>query len=89
MGKFLEEHNLPRLNHKEIENMNRQITSNEAENMIKKLPDNKSRGLDGFTGEFYQIFWEELTSNLLKLFQKTTEGGNSQTHSLKLPSSWY
>ena len=56
MGKFLEEHNLPRLNHKEIENMNRQITSNEAENMIKKLPDNKSRGLDGFTGEFYQIF---------------------------------
>ena len=61
MDKFLEKDNLPRLKHKEKENMNRQITSNEAQNMIKKLPVNKSQGLNGFTGEFYQIFWEELT----------------------------
>ena len=31
MDKFLQRHNLPRLNQKEIENMNRVITSTEIE----------------------------------------------------------
>ena len=34
MDKFLEMYNLPRLNQEEIENMNRQITSNETESVI-------------------------------------------------------
>ena len=54
MDKFLETYNLPRLNQKEIENMNRPITSNEIETVIKYLPKNKSPGPNGFTGEFYQ-----------------------------------
>ena len=37
MDKFLEKHNLPRLNQDEIEKMNRPITSNEIETMVKKL----------------------------------------------------
>ena len=48
MDKFLEKHNLPRLNQKEIENKNRQITSTEIETVIKNLPTNKSPGPDGF-----------------------------------------
>ena len=36
---------------------------------MKKLPTNKSPGSDTFTGEFDQIFREELTPTL-KLFQK-------------------
>ena len=34
MDKFLEKHNLPRLNQEEIENMNRPITSTEIETVI-------------------------------------------------------
>ena len=75
MDKFLEMHNLRRLNQEKIENMNRAITSTEIETVIKYLPTNKSPGPDGFTGEFYQTLREELTSVLLKLFQNIAEGG--------------
>ena len=76
MDNFLEMHNLPRLNQEEIENMNRPITSTEIETVIKNLPTNKSPGPDGFTGEFYQTFREELiTPILLKLFQNIADGG--------------
>ena len=75
MDKFLQKHNLLRLNQEEIENINRPIASTEIETVIKTLPTNKSPGPDGFTVEFYQIFGEELTRILLKLFQNITEGG--------------
>ena len=61
MDKFLERYDLPRLDQEEIENMNRPITSNEIETVIKNLPTNESPRSDGFTGEFYQTFTEELT----------------------------
>ena len=38
MDKFLQRYILPRLNQEEMENMNRPITSNEIETMIKNLP---------------------------------------------------
>ena len=82
MGRFLESYNLPRLNQGEIENMKKPITSTETESVIYKLPTNKLPVPYGFTGEFYQTFREELTHILLKLFQKTEEGGT-------LPSSVY
>ena len=80
--KFLEGYNFPRLNQEELENINRPTTSNEIETVIKNLPTNRSPGPDGFTGEFYQTFREELTPILLKLFQKIAEGET-------LPNSFY
>ena len=86
MDKSLEKYNFPRLNQEEIENMNRQITSNEMETVIKNLPTNKSPGPDGFTGEFYQTFREKLTPILLKLSKKLQSKEYSQTHSARSPS---
>ena len=80
--KFLERYNLPRVNQEGIENVIRPITSNEIKMLIKNLLANKSPGPDGFTGEFYQTFREELKPILHKIFQKIAKGG-------KLPNSLY
>nr|KAF6471623.1 hypothetical protein HJG59_011002 [Molossus molossus] len=73
MEKFLKIHSLPKLNQEEIANLNRPMTTKEIEDVIKKLPENKSPGPNGITGEFYRRFKEDLISILLKLFQKIQE----------------
>ena len=78
MDKFLEKYNLPKLNQKEIENLNKHGNWNCNQN----LPTNKSPGPDGLTAEFYQKFRKELTLILLKLFHKISEES-------KLPNSFY
>ena len=81
MERFLEKFNLPRLNQEEIESMNNTITSTEIQNVINNLPKNRSPGPDGFTGEFYETFREDLMP-ILKFFQKIAEKGT-------LPNSFY
>ena len=55
--------------------MNKPITITEIKTVIKNLPKNKGPGPEGFTGEFYQTFREELMPIFLKLFQKIADWG--------------
>ena len=86
INRFLKKFNLPRPNQEEIEIMNNPITSTEIEAGFKNLPKNKCPGPDGFTGEFYQTFREELMPILLKLFQTIARREHFQTHSMRPPS---
>ena len=82
MDTFLEKYNLPKLTEEEAENLNRPITPDEIETVIKNLPTHKSPVPGGFTGEYYRAFKGELTPILHRLLQEIQEVG-------RLPNSFY
>ena len=75
MDSFLKSYSPPKLYQEETDQLNRPITRNEIEEVIKTLPTNKSPGPSGFTGEYYQTYKEDLVPILLKVFQKVEEEG--------------
>ena len=82
MDNFLDKYHLPKLNQHWISKLNRPITAEEIETVIKSLLTTKSPGPDGFSAKFYKIFKDELIPILLKLFH-TIETEET------LPNSFY
>ena len=85
MVKFVEIYNLPKLNQEKSEDLNKQITTNETEAVIKekKKTPNKQKAWKGhLTDEFCQILKEEIPPIFIKLFQKIQKEG-------RFPSSFH
>ena len=58
--KFDETLFFPNLNEEEKTECDKPITESECSEAISQLANNKSPGLDGFSIEFYKIFWQDL-----------------------------
>jgi len=86
MDNFLKTHSPPKLNQEEKDQLNRPITRNEIEYVIKTLPTNKSPGPDGFIGEFYQTYKENLYPSFLNFSKRLKKTEHPQRHSIKPPS---
>ena len=66
---------MPKLKQNQISHINSPIIPTEIEAVINSLPTKKCPGPDGFSGEFYQNFKEDLITILFKLFHKIEREG--------------
>jgi hypothetical protein len=80
--KFLDRYQVPKLNKDQVNDVNIPISPKEIEAVINSLSTKKIPGPDGFTGEFYHTFKENLITLLHKLFHKIEAEGT-------LPNSLY
>jgi hypothetical protein len=83
MDRFLDTYDYPKLNHEDINHLNRSITQKEIETAIKSFPKKKHPGPNGISAEFYQTFKEELIPTFLKQSTKLKGKEHCLTHFMK------
>ena len=66
---YLEEVNLRSLSSNQIESMSRPVTKQECFTTLNKMSNNNSPGSNGFSVEFYKVFWNDLNDFLLRSYQ--------------------
>ena len=77
IDKFLETYNLPRINHEEIENLNRPITNKETKTVIKKFP----RAQDQMASlENSKTKFKDIIPILFKTLPNNWRGGKHSRH---------
>ena len=82
MDKYLDRNQVPNLKQDQINHLNIPITTKEIEAVINNLPNKKSPGPDGFSGEVYETYKEDLIPTRFKLSHKIETEGT-------LPNSFY
>ena len=60
--------NTPKLNEKQKQFCDLDLTEKEVFDTLKTFSKNKSPGLDGITAEFYLQFWDHIKLKLLKVY---------------------
>lgn len=66
---------IPRLSDEEANNLEGEITLNEAGNALKKMKNMKSPGTDGFTAEFFKMFWGRIGNFVVRALNSSFRKG--------------
>ena len=72
---YLDNVNIPKLSNSTKEVCDGVITMTEVEKAVQELQNNKSPGPGGLPGEFYKIFWNDISDLLLNSFHDAFNNG--------------
>ena len=73
---FIQNLEIPRLSNEEQATFEHELTVQEIKNVLHSFEKNKTPGEDGFSKEFYEIFFDLLKQNLLDSYNEAFQKGN-------------
>ena len=74
-NEFVEDLNIPQLTDEQRESIDHQVTKEECKEVLKSFSSNKNPGCDGFTKEFYDIFFETVGDDLVNSYSAAFKAG--------------
>jgi hypothetical protein len=66
LNDILTETNITKLNDTQRNSLEGDISYNEATVVLKNMSNNKSPGSDGFTAEFFKVFWKQIGNFVIR-----------------------
>ena len=64
-----------KLNHQESQNLEGPLLLEEIESVLKNMKHNKTPGIDGFSAEFFKVFWNKLKFFILRVLNSSYTKG--------------